>query len=557
MFALLIGGGCGFWMLHARAWSLGDRSPVLSYDAAEYAVAARELASHGRLATTFALPIELARHPSPPWPLAVVQPGLVLSEALIFKLVPPEPSIGGRQLYQLRRPDQREWLVLMPPFACFLGIAAALALLASHALRRHAPGTSIGQRAAAGTALGLAFLLDPEAQHLATGGFTELPFTAGLLAAVAALALEHAPRWPLLFGLVLGFTGLFRGNMLWFAPIFALAAAALAPGPRRARVFALTLLGYALLLAPWWIYKWRAFGSPAWDLSALSVWDGVGGRTWFSIFHLPAEPDLPRGGEALRLITAKTMANLPRMLLLLGNGLRALLIGALVIWLVAARPPRPLRIAARVALALVAVSVVVAAMSEPLLRYVFPTRVLVEAAGVLALWDLIGRAPTLSRAGIAALRVALAVLVIGWGAWQTARGNAEARAVSRERGVPSTLTLLQITVLLNREVPAGEPVMSNLGPGLAWEARRPVIHLALTPDALTDCRRRVNFRNVLLVFRDPSRAWPGWTEVLQHPAEAPHRPEWNVRRVRRFDSPDGFMIVWLELGPRAPELAAR
>ncbi|NOT33763.1 MAG: hypothetical protein HOP12_06280, partial [Candidatus Eisenbacteria bacterium] len=78
----------GAWLCvqHAEAWSLGRRSPVLGFDAAQYSVAAREFARHGRLATTFALPIELAHDASPPWPLAVVQPGLVLAEAAIERL---------------------------------------------------------------------------------------------------------------------------------------------------------------------------------------------------------------------------------------------------------------------------------------------------------------------------------------------------------------------------------------------------------------------------------------------------------------------------------------
>src|SRR5512137_2742060 len=104
---------CAAWLLHADAWDLGGRSPVLSYDAAQYALAARELATHGRLATTFALPLELVRHAAPPWPLAVVQPGLVLLEAGLFRAVPPEIRVGPVVLARLSRPDQREWLALV------------------------------------------------------------------------------------------------------------------------------------------------------------------------------------------------------------------------------------------------------------------------------------------------------------------------------------------------------------------------------------------------------------------------------------------------------------
>jgi hypothetical protein len=110
--------------------------------------------------------------------------------------------------------------------------------------------------------------------------------------------------------------------------------------------------------------------------------------------------------------------------------------------------------------------------------------------------------------------------------------------------------------MVNREVPHGEPVMSNLGPNLAWYARRDVIHLALTPEDVDACRRLRPFQNVILAFRDPARAWPGWDELMRHPVEATHRPEWNVARVRVYRSPDGFTVVWLEMGPLEPARAS-
>jgi hypothetical protein len=206
---------------------------------------------------------------------------------------------------------------------------------------------------------------------------------------------------------------------------------------------------------------------------------------------------------------------------------------------------------------LAAASVLTAAISVPQLRYLFPTRVLVEAAGLLAVWALIARADGLSAPMRRALAVAVALLVIGWGARQTVLGHREARLTSTERGVPSTLTLLQIARLMSRDIPPGQAVMSNLGPSLAWEARRPVIHLVESPDQIEACRRRMDFHHVLLVFRDPQHAWPEWRDVLERPLEALHRPEWNVSRVTEFRSADGFTIVWLELKPFEPALAAR
>jgi hypothetical protein len=545
------------WLLHADAWDLGRRSPVLSYDAAQYAVAARELAEHGRLATPYALPLELSRHPRPPWPLALVQPGLVLAEAAVFRLVPGRMTLGGRDLWRGERPDQREWLVLLVPFACFLTLAVSLGLAVAHLLARHAPAVPDAARAAAGLAVGLAFVLDPEAQHFAVGGFTELPFTLGLTAALAGIALGRAERHPLVFGLLLGVTGLFRGVTLWVAPVLALAAAWGAPAGRRARVLALALLAWAAVLAPWWVYKAAAFGDPAWDLSRYSVWDGIEGRTWFSVFHTPEAPALPSGAEGAAAVAAKTARNVPHLLLMLTTGLGGLWLGALALLPAVARPPRAVTAAAVAVLAVTAVSVVTAAASVPQMRYLFPARMALAAGGLLALWALLARVAG-AGPGRPTARLAFAgaaALALGWGAWSMSRGLVEARAASLERGLPATATLMQITVLMNRELAPGEPVMSNLGPTLAWTARRPVVHLALSPEGIDDVRRRLDVRHVLLVFRDAERAWPGWREVIERPLEAPHRPEWNVRRVRRYATGDGFTLTWLEMGPLEPGLA--
>ncbi|HKQ58264.1 MAG TPA: hypothetical protein VJY35_10395, partial [Candidatus Eisenbacteria bacterium] len=311
----LVLSGYALWALHGRAWGLGHRSPVLNYDTAQYALAARELAEQGRLATTFALPIELATHATPPWPLAVVQPGLVLAEAAIFRLVPKVIKIPGLVTFYLQVPHQREWLTLLIPFFCYLTLGAFLALASARLLARHAPGLGPIQRRIAALTVGLAFLLDPEAQHFAVGGFTELPFTLGLCGAfVALLSRRGASARPLLFGILLGVTGSFRANLLWIAPVLAVAAALLAP-ERRVRVALLVMLGFALPLAPWWYYKWRAFGTPGWDLSSLILWEGIEGRSWFSLFHLPEHPALPHGMAAVGLIAGKIARRLPQLLL--------------------------------------------------------------------------------------------------------------------------------------------------------------------------------------------------------------------------------------------------
>jgi hypothetical protein len=149
------------------------------------------------------------------------------------------------------------------------------------------------------------------------------------------------------------------------------------------------------------------------------------------------------------------------------------------------------------------------------------------------------------------LRVGLGGVVLVGGLLQTSRGITEASAADDRRGLPMRMSLVSLAAMVRNEVPEGEVVMSNLGPTLAWFTGRPVVHLALTPTDVEACRGYLDVRHVILAFRDPSRAWPGWDEVMARPAEAPIRREWGVARVRQFETPDRFSIVWLELSPRS------
>lgn len=547
---ILLGAACLMWLLHAQAWDLGGRSPILNYDTAQYALAARELAWHGRFGTPFALPVELVTQAQPPWPLAVVQPGLVLVEAALFRIVPN----GG----VLTSADGRGWLTLVVPFCAFLFLTAATALGTRYLLRAAWPQGPAHYARIAALVVGLAFALDPEAQHFAIGGFTELPFTVALLFALLGVALGVPGERPLAFGLVLGLGGLFRANMLWLAPVFAIAGAWSAPEGRRWRVLATVLIGFALPLAPWWYYKWRVFGSPSWDLTRYVVWDHVGGRSWFSLYHLPELPQVPAGAGAVTALAAKALHNLPALALAVFTGPRALWVGALLVWLAVARPARPLAAAAIAAIVGLLLSLASAAVSIPWLRYAFPSRVLLEPAGMIATWALILRLPETSvseRTRQFALAAVAAIAVL-WGAWATHEGLAEARQTSKDRGTPSSQSLTAISIMLSDRMTPREPLMSNLGPALAWQTNHPVLHLALTPDDVEACRRRLDFRHVLLVFRDGQRAWPGWSEIVERPGEAATHPRLDVVREWRSHTPDGFTIVWLELGPLPGAMAA-
>jgi hypothetical protein len=560
---VLLASGWQLWALHARFWNEGWHSSVLGYDAGQYAVAARELAEHGRLATPFALPIELAWHPDPPWPLAAVEPGLLVIEASVQALAPSSLGPVAQRMLWLDTPGRRERLALVFPFTCYLALGVALALLAANILARHTPQAPALERAAGATVVGGAFLLDPAAQQLAMGGSPHLPFTFGVVAALAMVGSGWASRHVFVFGLWLGLTGSFRAAQPWFGPLLALAAV-LATPPKRtplqaAVAFTLCLVGFALPLVPWWLYKWRAFGSPIWDLWGWTLWDGIQGNSWFSILHLPEPPRLPGIAAAPGLWAAKWVRGLPALVGLLAAGPGLFWIASTTLWLAARRGARPSAFGAGALLALAALCVGSTALGLPWSRDLFPVRIALEAAGLLTAWALVGRLPsqTLGPGGGRALRLAVALLALGWGGLQTARGNHRAGLVAARSGSPAPAMLEDLTRRLSRELPSAEPLMSNLGPSLAWYARRPVLDLALTPSDVEACRQKLPFQHVVLAFRDAAQVWSGWREPFERPRGALAHPEWNLMHARRWQTADGFRVVWLELGPPREQLALR
>ena len=544
---LVMVAGAVLWYSHAVSWDLGGRSPILSYDSAQYALAARQLAWHGKLTTPFALPMDLVWHAAPPWPLSALQPGLVLAEALIFKLVPARGAHAGS--------DPRAWLTLLLPFISYLMLGASAVLGTRHLLARWMPDAPRWIKAGAPAALGLMVILDPEAQHFAVSGLTELPFTVLYLAAVLGLARGAGAEYPFVFGLLLGVAGLFRANMLWLAPLCALGSAWCAPPERRLRVLSFVLAGFVLPLAPWWFYKWRTFGSPAWDVTRFVVWDQVEGRSWFQLYHRPQLPLLPHGLAALQLLATKVRGNLGLMLPALVEGPRGLWLGAIAAWLFT-RPRRTLGTAGVVILAGVLLNLLAACVSIPWLRYVFPTRVIAEGAGLLALWALLQRIPGASERARGSACVAAAVLALAWGTWQTRAAHDEARVTAQERGVPTSVSLTTLSMTLSDVLTPGETLMSNLGPALAWQTNHPVVHLAYSPADVAACRRRLDFRHIVLVFRGADRAWQEWQDIVGRPGAAQLVPELGVTREHRFSTIDGFSVVWLELGPLPPQFAA-
>lgn len=543
---LVMVAGAVLWYAYALVWDLGGRSPILSYDSAQYALAARELAWHGRLATPYALPVDLTTQSNPPWPLSALQPGLVLFEAMVFKLVPARGATAGS--------DPRAWLTLLLPFTAFLMLGASGVLGMRHLLARFVPEAGRWMRAGAPAVVGLVLILDPESQQFAMSGLTELPFTVLLLAALLGLARGAGAEYPFVYGLLLGVAGSFRANMLWLAPLFAIASLACAPEGRRLRVGLTVMAGYLVVLSPWWAYKWLAFGSPSWDLTRYVIWDGVGGRSWFELFHRASVPAIPGVLEGASALAAKAARNLPELVLPMLAGPRGLFLGALVAWLFT-RPRRTLAAAGWVLLAALVLNTLAAAISIPWFRYVYPTRVLAEAAGLIALWALVQRIPGATERVRTFACIAMALLALGWGTFQTHAVQTEARHTMQERGVPSSRTLTALSVELNDVLSPNETVMSNLGPALAWQTNHPVVHLAYSPADVPACRRLHDFHHVLLVFRSSERAWEHWQTIMEQPGAARLDPDLQVMDERRYTTQDGFLVVWLQLGPLPPALA--
>src|SRR5262249_1670387 len=152
-------------------------------------------------------------------------------EGAIFRLVPARGAAAGS--------DPRAWLTLLLPFTSYLMLGATAVLGTRHLLARALPDAPRWIKAGAPPTLGLMVLLDPEAQHFALSGLTEMPFTVLYLAALFGLARGAGVAYPFIFGLLLGIAGLFRASMSWLAPLFAIATAWSAP-PARRRGVALT-----------------------------------------------------------------------------------------------------------------------------------------------------------------------------------------------------------------------------------------------------------------------------------------------------------------------------
>ena len=83
-----------------------------------------------------------------------------------------------------------------------------------------------------------------------------------------------------------------------------------------------------------------------------------------------------------------------------------------------------------------------------------------------------------------------------------------------------------------------------------------MLYLADSPEDVAACRRRLDFRTILLVTREGRPTWPHWREIMENEGVAATVPGLGVIKEERVHTHEGFVVVWLTLGPVEPALAS-
>ena len=228
-----------FWCAHVAIAVWGPGRALFSYDSAQYALAGRHLAEHGRLMTPYAYASTLREGSGPPYPLLAGHPLVPLLEAPLFKLF-----------------GAHAWASLVPMAVCYLlAVACAVELVLLS-----------GGSAPLAAIVGVALATAPRMLENATDGLSEMPFLAAWTAAMLVLARMRRDPHPLRIGACLGLAHLARPVVVPTLPMW-LAAVALASEPgRRLRNTAVAFAGFGLLALTLFLYKWRTTGSPFTDV---------------------------------------------------------------------------------------------------------------------------------------------------------------------------------------------------------------------------------------------------------------------------------------------------
>ena len=484
-----------FWCAHVAIAVWAPGRALFSYDSAQYALAGRHLAEHGRLLTPYAYASTLREGAGPPYPLLAGHPLVPLLLAPLFRLF-----------------GAHAWVSLVPMAICYLITVACgveLVLLS---------GGSPLLAAIVGVALATA----PRMLENATDGLSEIPFVAAWTAAMLVLARMRREPHPLRLGACLGLAHLARPVVVPTLPVWLVAVALASEPGRRVRNTAVAFGGFGLLALTLFLYKWRTTGSPFTD---------VGGTMLLTQLSPEFAPHivarLLHPPNALAWIRAhpgalvhKLATSLPFMAgqaFMLGGWINGL---AFALWIV--RPRRdgdgPMRLAAGGSLVLFTL---LAAVTLPRSQYLFPMLPAAVAFGALTL-ERLGRAARLP----AGVPVALVAAILSWSSlrliateWAGLRATTRPPAAFDERDVE------QLGAALAARLPAHTLVASDMAPWVSWYSRRPTVTLPVTAADLAElhARHRVNallLTNEWLVSMPGSETWraaydgvampPGW-----------------------------------------------
>lgn len=483
--ALLLVGALVVLLAHLESTVRHTDRSVFNADAGEYAVAGRQLARTGRLATIHTWPGQLTRPLRPPFPVVVGQPLVPLTDAALF-------AIGG----------ERPGLVLVLPGLAYLAVVGLAALLAMRVT---------GSRAA-GWLAGASVALAPSVLRYATEGLTEMPFTAFLTAALVLLwDVPHRPRFALL-GLCLGLAQLTRPTMPYLLPAFVGGVLLMAPPGRRLRGTLVMLAVYLPAFAAFPLYHLVTAGGAGADPAHYNLLVGLKPEFAPWRVHRWIHPYEPWG-----YVLAHPLAVVRKVV---GSGasvLRSVLapenpvLGFLfVVYLVSPTASRTASWFRATVAALLGLTVGLLTLTLPDARYCMPLWPAAIALATGEAWRLIrlrNNRPWVTAA-LCAILIPLALGVDTARVWQQAwHSGVPARGGFQEsewRGLGRELAA---------RVPRDAVVVSDVGTWMSWYADRVTLALPDNPAELRACEERLPLDAMLL-----SNEW-----VINLPESAPWR----------------------------------
>ncbi len=486
------------WMFHAW-WTLARFDGArFTFDSAQYALAARELASTGRLATPFSYVGALRDGLGPPFPMLAGHPLLPILQAPVFALVGAGPKAA-----------------ILPVLLAHLLTVVLAALLV----------LECGGGTALAACVGVTLAGTPAMLAFATDGLSEMPFTAAWTAAILLLAgFRRAPR-SLAIGALLGLAHLARPVVAPTLPVWLVAVSwAAAPGAR-VRHATWLLSGFVPFAALMVLYKWSTTGHPFADVGGIMLLTGLspefGIHDVARVLHPPHALDWIRAHPGAFM--EKLSHNVPEMARD-GLHLGGWAAGLAFAWAVV-RPVRdglgPLRLLAGGSLALLAA---LAALTLPRSHYLFPMLPTVVALGAVSIAGILRSVRMPSRA-----TPVVVALMLAWSSWRPLVRQWQTPSASSP--LASEFTEREIAGLgatLAQRLPAGTLITSDMAPWFSWYARLPSVNLPLRLQDLAELRARngvgaVVITNEWLVTLPGNEAWrdvfesrtslPGWATL--------------------------------------------